>query len=118
MGKSQFLLLNPSVVRALKEAVAMIGGQEVRISIRARRNDSLYTKAGYMTDALLSSKKTLDAHGWSIHDDTPRYYKDPCGGRVQLLCFLRQILLIALGFERQNADSEKGQGSLDPSLRV
>jgi len=46
----------------------MIGVQKVRISIRARRLNALQKKAGYMTDALFSSKKTLDAHGWSIHD--------------------------------------------------
>ena len=68
MGKSQFLLLNPNGVRAQLEAVSMIGIQKVRISIRARRFNSLHRKAGYMTDALFSSKKTLDAHGWSIHD--------------------------------------------------
>ena len=65
MGKSQFLLLNPAVVRALQEAVGMIGVQKVRISIRARRNYPLHTKAGYMTDALLSSKKLL------THTDGP-----------------------------------------------
>jgi len=65
MGKSQFLLLNPQVVRALKEAVAMIGVQKVRISIRARRFNPLHTKAGYMTDALFSSNKLL------THTDGP-----------------------------------------------
>ena len=68
MGQSQFLLLNPTTVRAHLEAVGMIGVQKVRISIRARRLNALQKKAGYMTDALFSSKKTLDAHGWSIHD--------------------------------------------------
>lgn len=67
MGKSQFLLLNPTRARAHKEAVEVIGVQKVRISIRARRNKILHSEAGYMTDALFSSKKSLDVHGWSIH---------------------------------------------------
>jgi hypothetical protein len=74
MGKSQFLLLNPIGVRAHKEAVGMIGVQKVRISIRARGNISLHIKAGYMTDALFSSKKLL------THTDgpymTPRKMRD------------------------------------------
>ena len=65
MGKSQFLLLNPNGVRAQLEAVAMIGVQKVRISIRARRFNLLHKKAGYMTDALFSSKKLL------THTDGP-----------------------------------------------
>lgn len=65
MGKSQFLLLNPISVRALKEVARMIGVQKVRISIRARRNDILHSEAGYMTDALFSSKKLL------THTDGP-----------------------------------------------
>lgn len=52
MGKSQPLLSNPIAVRARGEAAQMIGIQKVRISIRARRNDSLLQQAGYMTDAL------------------------------------------------------------------
>ena len=55
MGKSQFLLLNPNSVRAHREAVAMIGIWKVRISIRARRNNSFHNEAGYMTDALFLS---------------------------------------------------------------
>lgn len=70
MGKSQFLLLNPQVVRAHDEAGRMIGVQEVRISIRARRFDSLHQEAGYMTDAYSLSKKSLDSHGRSIHDNS------------------------------------------------
>jgi len=68
MGKSQFLLLNPARARAHEEAVEVIGVQKVRISIRARRNKILHLEAGYMTDALFSSNKSLDVHGWSIHD--------------------------------------------------
>lgn len=68
MGKSQFLLLNPTKVRAHREAVEVIGVQRVRISIRARKVNSIHKKAGYMTDALFSSNKSLDAHSWSIHD--------------------------------------------------
>lgn len=59
MGKSQFLLLNPRGVRAHFEAVSMIGVQKVRISIRAKRFNSLYLKAGYMTDALSLSNNLL-----------------------------------------------------------
>lgn len=73
MGKSQFLLLNPNGVKALKEAVGMIGIQKDRISIRARRNHFLHQQAGYMTDALFLFKKTLDAHRWSIHDNVMLY---------------------------------------------
>ena len=58
MGKSQFLLLNPSCVRAHTEAVRMIGVQKVRISIRARRSYYLLIKAGYMTDAYSLSKNS------------------------------------------------------------
>ena len=59
MGKSQFLLLNPNIVRAHDEAVGMIGVQKVRISIRARRINSLHLKAGYMTDASFLSRNLL-----------------------------------------------------------
>jgi hypothetical protein len=72
MGQSQFLLLNPSVVRAHKEAVGMIGVQKVRISIRARRYYTLHQQAGYMTDAFHLFNYSLDAHGWSIHDEWGR----------------------------------------------
>jgi hypothetical protein len=37
----------------------MIGVQKVRISIRARRFDSLHKEAGYMTDAYSLSKNLL-----------------------------------------------------------
>ena len=59
MGKSQFLLLNPIRVRALYKADNLIGVQKVRISIRARRNDSFHLKAGYMTEALFLIKNLL-----------------------------------------------------------
>jgi hypothetical protein len=68
MGKSKLLLANPIGVWAHLEAARMIGVQKVRLSIRARRFDSLHIKAGYMTDALFSSINSLDAHSWSIHD--------------------------------------------------
>ena len=67
MGKSQFLLLNPNSVRAHREAVAMIGIWKVRISIRARKNNSFHNEAGYMTDALFLSYFFLAFHDWSIH---------------------------------------------------
>ena len=60
MGKSpKFLLLNPIRVRALYKADNLIGVQKVRISIRARRNDFLHLKAGYMTEALFLIKNLL-----------------------------------------------------------
>lgn len=74
MGKSQFLLSNPTYVRAHREAVGVIGIQEVQISIRARRHKhkALHQEAGYMTDALHLLNKSLDSHGWSIHDTADR----------------------------------------------
>lgn len=49
-----------------KEAVEVIGVQKVRMSIRAQKNKIFHSEIGYMTDAFVSSKKSLDVHDDSI----------------------------------------------------
>src|SRR5579872_3922948 len=40
-----------------------------RITLGPGGGKFLHQKAGYMTDALFSSKNSLDAYGWPIHDN-------------------------------------------------